>query len=170
MAVVYAFIKGLPGPCERRGGAIRARFLIYQLLSWGAHCRQPLPPASSVKGELLLRVRSPPHTYRRNFPPVLEAVLRAAAVATPPRCYSNLPAVIPQEYFQTGRQPPSFQLVSLSVSAFCLPFFSHCGYLLKPPSAWGGGLLVFCHHSLIFSSSSIFKGKVMINGWLTSTR
>jgi hypothetical protein len=28
----------------------------------------------------------------------------------------------------------------------------------------GGGLLVFCHPSLIFSSSSIFKGKVMING------
>ncbi len=155
---------------ERRGGTIRARFLTYQLLSWGAHCRQPLPPYSSVKGELLLRVRSPPHKYPRNFPPVLEAVLRAAAVATPPICTSNLPAVIPQEYFQSGWQPPSFQLVSLSFSTLCFPLFCPCGYLLKPPSAWRAGLLMFCHQSLMFSSSSIFKGKVMINGWLASTR
>ncbi len=118
MAVLYALIKGLPGFIweERRR--------VYQLLSWGAHCRQPLPPYSSVEGELPLRVRSPPQAYPRNFPPVLEAVLRAAAVGTPPRCSSNLAAVIPQEYFQTGRQPPSFQLVSLSVSALCFPLLS----------------------------------------------
>jgi hypothetical protein len=30
-------------------------------------------------------------------------------------------------------------LVSLSLSALCFPLFSPCGYLLKPPSAWGAG-------------------------------
>jgi hypothetical protein len=56
-------------------------------------------------------------------------------------------------------------LVSLSFSTLCFPLFCPCGYLLKPPSAWRAGLLMFCHQSLMFSSSSIFKGKVMINGW-----
>ncbi len=125
-----------------------------------------LPPYSSVKGEPVLSVRSPPHTYPSNFQRVLEAVLRAAAVATPPRSSSNLPAVIPQDYFQTGRQRPSFQLVSLSVSVSTLLSFILSLWIFTETAkcVGGGGLLVFCHPSLIFSSSSIFKGKVMING------